>query len=150
MVTELAHLLIQDGDVPEGEQLATDLIVRKKTSYGPAYDLMYGFYLNANRSADAENVLKAKVNNNPKNADYVLQLARHYNREHNASGMTGALQRLMDDPKDFPQALLWVGDFYLGLRDYTEAIRNYQAGCKHQPGSSRPRPFMRSEMSWRC
>jgi tetratricopeptide (TPR) repeat protein len=129
VVTELAHLLIQEGDVQEGEQLALDLITRKKTSYGPAYDLMYGFYLNANRPADAENILKAKVSNNRKNADYVLQLARHYDREHNASGMTGALRRLLDDPKDFPQALLWVGDFYLGQRDYAEAIRNYQQGA---------------------
>ncbi len=106
-----------------------DLIARNKTSYGPAYDLMYSFYLHANRPADAETILQAKVNNNPKNADYILQLARHYNREHNAAGMTGALQRLLDDPKDFPQARLWVGDFYLGLRDYPQAIGYYQQGA---------------------
>ena len=133
VVTELAHLLIQDGQVQEGEQLAMDLIARKKTSYGPAYDLMYSFYLNANRPADAENVLKAKVNNNPKNADYVLQLARHYNRAHNTADMQAALQRLLDDPKDFPQARLWVGDFYLGLQDYPEAIGYYQQGADASP-----------------
>src|SRR6202044_3405468 len=56
VVTELAHLLIQDGEVEEGEPLAMDLIARQQTSYGPVYDLMYSFYLNANRPADAENV----------------------------------------------------------------------------------------------
>ncbi len=45
VVTELADLLILDGQVQEGEQLAMHLISRKKTSYGPAYDLMYSFYL---------------------------------------------------------------------------------------------------------
>jgi len=130
VVTELAHLLIQDGEIQEGQQLATGLIVRNKTSYGPAYDLMYDFYLHANRPADAEATLKAKVNNNPKNAGYILQLARHYNGEHNATGMTGALQRLIDDPKDFPQARLWVGDFYLGLHDYPRAISYYQEGAE--------------------
>ena len=129
VVTELAHLLIQDGEIQEGEALATNLIVRQKTSYGPVYDLMYGFYLNAGRPADAENILKAKVNNNRKNADYVFQLARHYNRLQNTSEMAAALQRLLDDPKDFPLARLWVGDFYLGLRDYAEAISYYQQGA---------------------
>jgi tetratricopeptide (TPR) repeat protein len=133
VVTELAHLLIQDGEIQEGEALATNLIVHKKTSYGPVYDLMYSFYLNANRPVEAENVLRTKVNNNTRNADYVLQLARHYNRLHNTSEMNGALQRLLDDPKDFPQARLWVGDFYLGLRDYAEAIGYYQQGANASP-----------------
>ncbi len=48
VVTELASLLMRDGQVQEGEKLALDLIAQK-TSYGPAYDLMYSFYLNANR-----------------------------------------------------------------------------------------------------
>jgi tetratricopeptide (TPR) repeat protein len=129
VVTELAHLLIQDGEPQDGEKLAMNLIARKKTSYGPAYDLMYGFYVNANRPGDAENVLKAKVNHNPKNADYVLQLARHYNRVQNTADMNGALQRLLDDPKDFPQARLWVGDFCMGLRNYPQAIGYYQQGA---------------------
>jgi tetratricopeptide (TPR) repeat protein len=130
VVTELAHLLILDGQVQEGEELATDLIARKKTSYGPMYDLMYSFYLNANRAAEAEDVLKAKVNNNPKSADYILQLARHYNRLHDSANMTGTLRRLLDDPKDFPKARLWVGDFYAGLRDYPAAIGYYQQGAE--------------------
>jgi tetratricopeptide (TPR) repeat protein len=132
VVIELANLLLRDGQVEEGEKLAMGLIARQ-TSYGPAYDLMYSFYRNANRPADAENVLRAKVNHNPKNADYVLQLARHYNRLHDTVDMNGALQRLLDDPKDFPEARLWVGDFYMGLRDYPEAIGYYQQGADAVP-----------------
>lgn len=135
VATELAHLLIQDGEVEEGERLATDLIVRNKTSYGPAYDLMYRFYLDAKRPADADATLQAKVNNSPKNADYVLQLASHYNRMHNHAAMAAALQRLLDHPKDFPQARLWVGDFYLGLGDYPEAINSYQQGANASQGA---------------
>ncbi|MGP0070400.1 MAG: tetratricopeptide repeat protein [Bryobacteraceae bacterium] len=135
VVTELAHLLIQDGEVPEGEQLARNLVFQKKTSYGPAYDLLYGFYLNAKRPTEAESVLQAKVNNNPKNADYVLQLAAHYNREQNTPAMAAALQRLLDAPADFPQARLWVGDFYLKLHDYPTAIGYYQQGASSDPKS---------------
>jgi tetratricopeptide (TPR) repeat protein len=129
VATELAHLLIQDGEVSQGEQLATNLIVRKKTSYGPAYDLMYELYRNTGRAADAENVLKAKAANNPKNAGYVFELAAHYFQARNTSAMNGALQGLLDNPNDFPQARLWIGNFYLKLRDFPQAIHYYQQGA---------------------
>jgi tetratricopeptide (TPR) repeat protein len=133
VVTELARLLIQDGQVQEGERLAVDLIARQKTSYGPIYDLLYGFYVTANRLSEADSVLKTKVKNNPKSADYILQLARYYNRRHQPADMKAALQRLLDDPQSFPQAQLQVGDFYLGLRDYAEAIGYYQDGFRSSP-----------------
>jgi tetratricopeptide (TPR) repeat protein len=129
VITELAHLLIQNGEVQEGEQLARNLIFQKKTSYGPAYDLMYSFYLNAKRPMEAEAALQAKVDNNPKNADYVLELASYYKRAQNTAAMTGALQRLLKDTRDFPQARLWVGDFYLRLHHYPEAVSYYQQGA---------------------
>jgi len=129
VVTELAGLLIQDGETQEGETLAMNLVARKKTSYGPVYDLLYKFYLDAQRTADAENILRAKVNNNPKSADYALQLARHYRRTHDSAQMSATLQRLLDDPRNFPRARLWVGDFYLGLRDYATAIAYYRQGA---------------------
>ncbi len=129
VVTELAHLLLLDGQVAEGEKLAMDLITRRRTSYGPAYDLMYTFYRNANRPTDAENILQAKVNYNPKNSAYSLQLARHYSALHDTVKMNGVLQRLLNDPQDFPQARLWVGDFYAELRDFPEAIGYYQQGA---------------------
>jgi tetratricopeptide (TPR) repeat protein len=130
VVTELAFLLIQDGQVQEGEKLAMDLVARQKTSYGRVYDLLYAYYMDAHQVSDAENVLTLKVANNPKKADYVVELARHYNRRRQPVEMKSALQRLLDDPKDFPQARLWVGDFYLGLRDYTAAIAYYQDGFR--------------------
>jgi predicted Zn-dependent protease len=128
VITQLAHLLIDDGQVLEGTQLAANLIAQK-SSYGPAYDLMYNFFLKANRPAEAENILIAKINNNRKNADYVLELARHYHRANNTAAMAATLQHLLDNPKAFPQARLWVGDFYFGLRDYAEAIGHYQQGA---------------------
>jgi tetratricopeptide (TPR) repeat protein len=125
VVTQLAHTLIQDGEIAEGEKLAAGLIAQK-TSYGQAYDLLYDFYLSVNRAADADTVLKAKAINNPKNEEYALQLARHYRRLDKRTEMQAALQRLLDDPTSFPKARILVGDFYLGRREYTEAIRYYQ------------------------
>ena len=132
VVTELAHVLIQDGQAQEAEKVATDLINHNKT-YGPAYDLMYSLYFTSGRIVDAENILKAKVNNNPKQAEYVQQLAQHYFRSQRPADMKAALQRLLDDPKDFPDGRLKVGDFYTILRDYPEAIRYYEDGARMSP-----------------
>ncbi len=128
VVTELAHLLIQDGEVAEGERLAMNLI-GKKTAYGPAYDLMFRFYRDANQPRMAEAVLEAKVNNNPKNATYVLELAAYYQGVQNFAATSAALERLLGDPQDFRQARLWIGDLYLRERNYSEAIRYYQQGA---------------------
>lgn len=133
VVTELVHLLIQNGQAKEGQDLAMDLIARQKTSYGPIYDLLYSFYLDNNQAPEAENILKIKVKNNPKDADSIVQLARHYSRFEKPVEMQATLRRLLDDPANFPQARLQVGDFYLGFRDYGAAIRYYQSGLDANP-----------------
>jgi len=56
-------------------------------------------------------------------------LAAHYARAQNQADMKSTLQRLLDDPKNFPQARLWIGDFYVKLRDYQEAIHSYDDGA---------------------
>lgn len=126
--TALVQSLMQDGQVSEAEKLGTDLIYREKTNYSQAYDLMYAQYFNTNRLAEAENVLKAKVSNDPKRADWIIQLARHYNRIKKPAEMQATLQRLLDNPKDFPQGRLWVGDYYMGLADFPSAVRYYEEG----------------------
>jgi tetratricopeptide (TPR) repeat protein len=133
VVTELAQVLIRDGQAQEAEQLAMDLIARQQTSYGPAYDLLYDFYIKAGRVREAEDVLKIKVNNNPASADYILQLARHYYRFQKSAETQSTLRRLLDDPKSFPKATLFAGDFYLGIRDYEKALHYYEQGLQANP-----------------
>jgi tetratricopeptide (TPR) repeat protein len=124
LTTLLARVLADTGKAAEAETLLSDLNSRQK-SYAPAYDLLYQIYTRLNRIAEAESLLKAKVRNNPKNADYILELATYY-ASANKAEMKNALQMLIDAPKDFPNGPLLVGDFYSKLRDYPEAIRYYQ------------------------
>jgi tetratricopeptide (TPR) repeat protein len=132
VTAELVQTLFETGRSPEAEKTALELISRGKT-YGPTYDVLYTFYSNANRNADAENILKLKVANNPTFATYRLQLARHYLRLQKSAEMQAELQKLLDDPKDFPQAQLLVGDFYFTEKDYPQAIRYYQAAERSNP-----------------
>jgi tetratricopeptide (TPR) repeat protein len=122
---ELVRLLLVDGQTQAGEKLATDMITRDK-AYGPIYDTMYDWYAKSGRVADAENMLKIKVKNNPQQADYLIQLAHYYRGAQKPLEMKSTLQRLLDDPKDFPDGRLWVGDFYLRTQDPTAALQYYQ------------------------
>lgn len=133
VATELVQALIQNGQEKDGEKLAMDLIARQKTSYGPIYDLLYSLYLGTNRAPEAENVLQLKVTNNPTDADSIIELARHYRRLEKPVEMQATLRRLLDDSTNFPKGRLEVGDFYLGLRDYSAAIRYYQSGLDANP-----------------
>jgi tetratricopeptide (TPR) repeat protein len=126
---ELAQNLLLNGQSQEAEQLALNLIQQNK-AYGPIYDFLYRQYLTTGRAAQAEEVLKTKVKNNPTNADYTLELAAHYFGLHKQADMQATLQRLLDDPKNFPLARLTVGDFYTRLRDYPDAMQNYEQGAR--------------------
>ena len=61
----------------EGEKLAYEML-KKDPKALPVYDALFVQYMRTNRSADAERILKSKVENNPKDADARLQLAAHY------------------------------------------------------------------------
>jgi tetratricopeptide (TPR) repeat protein len=126
VTTELVRVLIQNGQVQEGEKLAKELIDRQK-DYGAAYDALYDFYATHQRMADAENILKAKVRNNPKEPEYILQLARHYAGLQKSAEVAPTLQRMVEN--GIPDARLRIGDFYVGQKNYAEALRYYQDGA---------------------
>jgi tetratricopeptide (TPR) repeat protein len=128
VTTELVRLLMDSGQTQESLKTATSVIGRNK-DYGAIYDLLYTYYSSNGQEAEAEGILKSKVANNPKQGDFAIQLARHYYRNHKNPEMTATLQHLLDDRSNFPQARLWVGDFYLGARNYEDALKNYQEGA---------------------
>ena len=141
VATSLAQTLLQDGQAQESERVALDLVYRQKTNYGATYDFLYAVYSNPShpRPAEAEAILKAKVNNNPKDADAVVQLARHFNKVQKPEEMKSTLNRLLDNPKDFPDARLRVGDFYMSQGNFPEAIHYYEEGIRSQPTKGKER-----------
>ena len=132
LVTTLAQVLLQNGRQPEGEKLLIGLISREKT-YGPAYDLLYAYYSSLQRRDDAEKILKEKVQNNPTNAEFALQLARYYFASNQTQPMNELLQRLLADPKSFPDARLEVGDFYVAHQKWDDALKLFEEGSNATP-----------------
>lgn len=132
LVVPLVQSLIENNQARDGEILALQLIEKQKT-FGPIYDLLYVQYLATKRFADAEGLLEKKVANNPAAAEFILQLANHYAAFNKRAEITAALQRMLDDPKDFAQARLQVGDFYAARGSFDEAIRQFQEGARTNP-----------------
>jgi tetratricopeptide (TPR) repeat protein len=136
LIAAWTSVLLQDGRVEDGERLALECLQTHKDA-GKVYDVLYRYYRSQNRIADAENILRTKVNNNPSEIDYSLQLASFYAAAGRRDEMTATLQRVLDDPKTFPDARLKVGDFYSSIHDVPEALRRYEEGAKANPKEQR-------------
>jgi tetratricopeptide (TPR) repeat protein len=121
--------LFQSGRTAEAERSAVDLL-RTNPAFGPIYDILYGQYIVLHRTADAEHVLIQWATKNPKDSTAVLRLARHYARLQKPKEMAAALQRMLDNPANFPQARMEVGDFYAGLGNWAEAGTQYERGVQ--------------------
>jgi len=136
LVLELVQTLVVIHEIERAEKLATDLIAKDKT-YAPMYDWLYVYYLRTNRAALAEDLLKQKVENNPAEGQYLLQLAFHYYRTGRKPEMDAAIARLLSNPKEFAEARLEVGDFYVKMGNLQKALEQYTAGQKENPKNNR-------------
>jgi len=132
LILSWAQALFQDNQPEAGEKLALQLIEKNK-SYGQMYDVLYHRYRSLNRLADAENILKRKVGNNPSDSSYLMQLAVFYSDTSRPDEMNAIFQRMLNNPKAFPQAQLEIGDFYLEKQRWDEAVQHYQAGSEGDP-----------------
>jgi len=128
----LARCLASDNQYAESEQIYREVIQRDKT-LAPAYTELYQLYMMLNRPADAENTLKTAFNNNPKNFSYLTLLAAHYYGAKRHDDMVRVLTELKSHAKEYDQAYLTAGDFYLRVGDGEEAIRQYKEGMAADP-----------------
>jgi tetratricopeptide (TPR) repeat protein len=129
LILSWTQALFQDNQPEAGERLALQLIDKNK-SYGPVYDVLYHRYRSLNRLVDAENILKKKVSNNPSDSSFLMQLAVFYSDTSRPDEMNAIFQRMLNDPKTYPQAHLEIGDFYLQKQRWDEAVQQYQQGSE--------------------
>ena len=124
--------LVRDDQKDKAEKLIRDFINQEKT-FGAAYDRLYYQYMIDKRPDDAEQILKLKVENNPKSSNYLLQLATHYVIVNRRPDMDATIRTLTDE-KRFPDGHLMAGDFYFfRLREFELAKQQYEAGMAALP-----------------
>ena len=132
LILSLVQTLFADNQPEAGEKYAKDLIPKQK-AYAPIYDVLYSYYVRSNHAELGEAILKQKIENNPKQGPYLVQLALHYYLTNRKAEMLSTLERLTGDLKTFPNAHLLVGDYYFQIRDYQNSIQQYELGQKNDP-----------------
>src|SRR5260370_6303102 len=129
LVLSLVQALFATQQRDKAVQYGKTLIDKQKT-YGPIYDLLYLYYVQTNQPDVAEALLKQKTQNNPTQGPYLLQLAFHYYMTGRKPEMDATLQRLTSDSKTFPDNHMQAGDFFVRIRDFDNALQQYDLGQK--------------------
>jgi tetratricopeptide (TPR) repeat protein len=126
---QLARALAADGDYTGSEQLYKQVMDHNKT-FQYAYTELYRLYMFERKPEEGEKVLKLAIQNNPKQYGFLTELAMHYSVLRRRDDMANVLQQIKSHAKDYEQAYLVVGDFYLRLGDGDAAFREYQEGAQ--------------------
>jgi tetratricopeptide (TPR) repeat protein len=135
LVLTLVQTMFAAQQNEAGEKLAGQLMESQK-GFAQIYDALYIHYLRGNRPELAEQVLEKKISNNPARGMYLIQLASYYVLVHRPADVLATLARLTSDPKRFPNGHLEAGDFFVRLRDYPAALREFQAGRQQDAGQN--------------
>ncbi len=128
----LGRTLVLDGETAEAENLFRSLVAKDKTNLSGVYDL-YRLYIGMRRFPEAETLLKTSVKDNPKDTSLRLELARFYFGTNNRDSLIALLNQMKANLKDFPEAYMQAGDFFLRVNQFDEAIRQYEEGVQKDP-----------------
>lgn len=131
----LGRTLVLDGETAEAESLYKGLFEKDKKNLSALFDL-YRLYIGTRRLPEAENVLKAGIKENAKDTGLRLELARFYFGTNNRAALLDLLGQMKANLKDFPQAYMQAGDFFLRVNQFDEAIKQYQEGIQKDPGQN--------------
>jgi len=124
--------LAASGKTEEAIKLGREVIASEKT-YAPIYDLLYSQYMREGKTAEGEAILKEKVENNPKQPNFLLQLISHYVVAKQQGKMDEILARLTNE-KRFPEGHMLAGDFFFFRVHAFDLARNqYEMGMKAFP-----------------
>lgn len=129
----LAQALLRDNQPEEAEKMAQQTVEHDR-QYAPAYEILYAMYISQQNWDKAEAVLKSWSANNPKESAPVLRLAAFYYARKQPDDAEKALNSLLNNRAQFPQADLLVGDFHALIHNPEKALADFQRGeSRDQP-----------------
>lgn len=130
VVIYLARSLTLAKQFGEAEKIYRELLDRKKDLVA-GYREMYRLAAFQGKIEAAEGILKQAIQNNPKEYDLLIDLARHYYATKRRDEVVKVLQDLKSHAKDYPRAYETAGLFYYSLGDGAEAIKQYEEGIQN-------------------
>ncbi len=132
VVTSRVQALLQDRQPDQAEAFAQKYLSGALKQYGPLYDLLYAHLVESGRTAEAERLLRTKIERDPKNAFVVIQLADHLLSQKKAAEADALLTAFVANTAQYPEAPLESGDFYARSGRVSEALAMYQKGLAAQ------------------
>jgi tetratricopeptide (TPR) repeat protein len=129
----LARALVVDGETAEAQSLFKSMIAKDKTNLNGYYEL-YRVYLAQRNIPEAEAILKSAIQNNPKNTQLRMTLVQFYFATKKNPELIAALDTMKANLKQFPDAYLQAGDFYMRVGSFDEANRQYEEGIHKDSG----------------
>ncbi len=139
----LGRALVADGEIPEAQSLFKAMVAKDKTNLNGYYEL-YRIDLAQRNLVDAEAILKSAIANNPKNTQVRMSLVQFYFASKKQDQLLAALNVMKGDLKEFPDAYLQAGDFYMRVGSYDDAIKQYEEGMHKD--SSRSATYLKHEI----
>jgi tetratricopeptide (TPR) repeat protein len=139
----LGRTLVVDGEAGEAETLFKGLLAKDKTNLNVYYEL-FRIYIGQRKIPEAEAILKSAIQNNPKDTRLRLTLAQFYYGTNKRTELVALINQMKSDLKQFPDAYLQSGDFYLRVNSVDEAIKQYDEGIQKDP--SRKNLYLKHEI----
>jgi tetratricopeptide (TPR) repeat protein len=124
----LAQARAASGQWEQAETLSKDMIAHDKT-WGPAYDFLFVKYLQRKRPADAEAILKERIDNDPSNETALINYSNYLFETNRYDEAKAAMSKALSDNKTFPTGHLLMGDFYMRAGRFDQAADEYRAGA---------------------
>ncbi len=129
---ELGRSLSFDGKAAEAEQIYLRLLNHDKST-PIAYSELSRMYMAQKRPAEALEILKRGIAALPNDFSFRTMLAAYYYSQNDRQDMARVLSETESNLKQFPQAYLTAGDFYVRINDLDTASKQYQEGAQKDP-----------------
>jgi len=129
---QMGAIFVLQKQFAEAEPYYRRVIDHDKTA-APAINYLYRVYMSEQKTAQAEQLLKEAIQNNPKTPEYMERLAYHYAVLGRRDDMLNELDQIKTHSKDFEAVYQVVGDFYWRTGDNESALREYREGIEKDP-----------------
>ena len=129
---QLARCMEFANDLDGAEKLFRQVIDKDKT-FDAAYTELYKLYIFRQKPDEGEKVLRLAFQNNPKKFYFLRALALHFSMLRRRDDMVAVLNQIKSHAKDYDQAYITVGEFYMLLGDGDSAIKEFREGIEKDP-----------------
>jgi predicted Zn-dependent protease len=132
----LVNLLMGAEQYDEAEALLQPLL-DSEDPQPLAFDFAYALHSRQHQLEEAGEVLREKCERFPDSAGNWIMMAHFQRGMDNTGEMEKALQRILDDPKTFPDGRNTVGNFYLAIQQPNVAMRYFREGIENEKDAER-------------